>query len=907
MKQLLPIIVTLLFHSIFCVNIHAADIIAKIKIVGVSVGMKNAHPNLYQSTTTGLPNFGRGSHVYLEAKAQHGTSIIKNIPVASATWAILSAPDGSSATIIPTDSATGLYGLSALFISDVIGSYEVRLDVITDSGNASTTMWLNAANYVGAGKIIDDTPNFPECSMCHSGQLTNHYDSWKTTGHASIFRKGIDGREGAHYDSNCVRCHTTGYDNSGTAMNDGFDDRATSLGWIFPTILQEGNWDTLKANYPELAKVANIQCESCHGPGSGHGGDISRNKIVKSFSADVCGMCHDAPGDYKKTLEWKTSAHAKAVGEPDDIEGMNKPACAICHTTQGFVLERIGGKPTAAPYVDAHGINCIACHDPHSKQFPHQVRKPLAELCTECHMTNLSAGELHHSTQGPMIAGVLGVPYTGMPDSGSGKWGGWQLSGYRYANSSHSGLEENCITCHMADSHADSLVGKLGGHTYRVSFEDENETEIINPKGCEDCHGVVSVEFVERSQNKVKSLLEQLRLLLPHKATGDTTQPLPPGDISLSQLQKAASYNYYFVLNDGSYGVHNHTYATGLLVSSIEQLQIGAGAAPIVAIHDVPNDQGKMVNIHWNKFPAEEFSIDKVISYGVWRKDEMAKTGLTTFSSYKEMFQKGKIGSSYFMNGDVWTFVGSVPAAKQPVYSFDVPTLFDSTISHGMKWTTFYVTGHSTNLYVVYASAPDSGYSLDNLVPTVPVGVGARMVSGGVELRWEISEELDFNYYAVYRGTTPNFIPGEPIGEVTDAMYQDNNVVDGQRYYYKLASFDFSGNQSAYSAELEVNVLDVLENGIPETFALGQNYPNPFNPSTSVKYQVPQTSHVRLIVYNTLGVEVARLVDETLEAGYYTISWDGKDNLGKSVSTGIYLCKMAAGTFTDVKKMIYVK
>ncbi|MBI3195594.1 MAG: T9SS type A sorting domain-containing protein [Ignavibacteriae bacterium] len=907
MKQILLVFLVLLLVLNCGMNVQAATIKAKIKIVGVTTEMKNANPNLYKSTTTGLPNFGRGSHVYLAAQAIIGTSTKSYYPVTTATWTILDAPSGSTAVIVPTDTATSLVGLTAFFVSDLFGSYQINLDVVTDSGNASTTMWFNAANYVGVGRIIDEPPNGPECSMCHSGALGDQYNPWKNTGHASIFSRGIDGIASDHYGNNCIGCHTTGNDKTLTAINEGFDDRATTLGWIFPTILQPGNWDSMKVNYPEVAKVSNIQCESCHGPGSGHAGDISNNSIVKTFSADVCGLCHDAPTHHTKNNEWEGTAHARSVGESNDIEHMNRTSCAICHTAEGYVNERFGGKPTAAPYADAHGITCSACHDPHSNQFPHQTRKAMADLCTDCHMTRISSRGLHHSPQGPMVAGVLGMPYTGTPTSGYDKWGGWQLPGYRYTNSSHSGLPENCVTCHMAESPADSLVGKLGGHSFNVAYALDSVTTILNPKGCEECHGEVSMEFVEQSQNKVKGLLEQLRVMLPHNTTGDTTQPLPPTNSTLKLIQKAASYNYYFVLNDGSYGVHNHLYAAGLLLTSIEQLRLGAGAAPIVAVKDVPNDQGKMVNVRWNKFPAEDFSIDKLTSYGVWRKEPMAKISFGKFNSYKEMFQSGKVGSSYLLNGDVWTFLKSVPAAKQMVYSVDVPTLFDSTIFHGMKWTTFYVTGQSLNPYVVYASPPDSGYSLDNLMPFVPAGLGARMASGGVELQWELSAEADFNYYAVYRGTTANFIPGEPIGEVPEAMYQDNDVVNGQRYYYKLASFDFSGNISDYSAELEVNVLDVNENGIPDGFALGQNFPNPFNPSTSIKYQVSQSSNVRIIVYNTLGVEVTRLVDEHLDAGYYSIVWDGRDNIGKSVSTGIYLYKMEAGSFTEVKKMIYVK
>ncbi len=94
---------------------------------------------------------------------------------------------------------------------------------------------------------------------------------------------------------------------------------------------------------------------------------------------------------------------------------------------------------------------------------------------------------------------------------------------------------------------------------------------------------------------------------------------------------------------------------------------------------------------------------------------------------------------------------------------------------------------------------------------------------------------------------------------------------------------------------------------VPESYGLGQNFPNPFNPVTQINYQVPQDGRVRLVVYNLLGQEVRRLVDGRVEAGFYQMVWDGRDALGRSVSSGVYFYRMVAGEFSQVRKMVFLK
>ena len=90
----------------------------------------------------------------------------------------------------------------------------------------------------------------------------------------------------------------------------------------------------------------------------------------------------------------------------------------------------------------------------------------------------------------------------------------------------------------------------------------------------------------------------------------------------------------------------------------------------------------------------------------------------------------------------------------------------------------------------------------------------------------------------------------------------------------------------------------------PEGFALLQNYPNPFNPITNIKFMLPEPAWVKVEIYNILGKKIVTLVDEKLSTGHKIVEWDGKDNQGNEVSTGIYFYRLRAGDFTQTRKMV---
>jgi len=93
-----------------------------------------------------------------------------------------------------------------------------------------------------------------------------------------------------------------------------------------------------------------------------------------------------------------------------------------------------------------------------------------------------------------------------------------------------------------------------------------------------------------------------------------------------------------------------------------------------------------------------------------------------------------------------------------------------------------------------------------------------------------------------------------------------------------------------------------------ETYILFQNYPNPFNPETAIKYQLPRTSKVNLTIYNILGQKIKTLVDEEKQAGFYSVIWDGTNNIGIKVSSGIYIYRMVTNNgFIEARKLVFFK
>lgn len=361
---------------------------------------------------------------------------------------------------------------------------------------------------------------------------------------------------------------------------------------------------------------------------------------------------------------------------------------------------------------------------------------------------------------------------------------------------------------------------------------------------------------------------------------------------------------YHFTVAPGTYYVRFHKDShtlyydnafsppgTAITISGTEEVlnvdgnfEIGPPPPPpapkILSVKDVPNDQGKKVLVTWRGNEPTLIEGDGTV------------LGVERFSVW-------------FRWSGSWIFVAEVPARRDSVYSVIAPTFVDSTITNGIFWSKYQVSSHYTFNYYVVHSMVDSGYSLDNLVPGVPGGVGGSVNGSDFIVRWRAVPDEDVQYYAVYRSTTPVFDVAamSPHATVADTTFTDVGAIGGTTYYYRVAAVDFSGNRGIASDPIATSVTGVEgTEALPTTYALFQNFPNPFNPSTQIAYDVPQESFVTLTVYNTLGQEIAVLVEARQLPGRHIVSFNGS-----GLASGLYFYKLTAGEHVSIRKMNLLK
>jgi hypothetical protein len=115
-----------------------------------------------------------------------------------------------------------------------------------------------------------------------------------------------------------------------------------------------------------------------------------------------------------------------------------------------------------------------------------------------------------------------------------------------------------------------------------------------------------------------------------------------------------------------------------------------------------------------------------------------------------------------------------------------------------------------------------------------------------------------------------------------------------------------NANMGAFGVGCE-EILSIENEVIPTSFTLHQNYPNPFNPVTTLRYELPEQSHVTIVIFDMLGRTVRQLINTTQEAGYKSIIWNATNDYGKLASAGVYLYQIKAGEFVQTKKMVLLK
>jgi hypothetical protein len=219
------------------------------------------------------------------------------------------------------------------------------------------------------------------------------------------------------------------------------------------------------------------------------------------------------------------------------------------------------------------------------------------------------------------------------------------------------------------------------------------------------------------------------------------------------------------------------------------------------------------------------------------------------------------------------------------------------------------------NATPVFAVGNVSGIDA-GLTPVNPTGAGG-MVAGTVS---ELNGAALSGVLLIVKNNA-----GQIIGyDFTDAQggYQISGLENGDftvlatkiSYISESQGIIFNtsaGNTVMADFELEATIVSIdpgaVQESVPSTLELAQNYPNPFNPVTTIRFALPETRKVRLVIYNILGQVARVIVDEALPAGYHQFTWDGTNARGDKMASGIYLYSLEAGKTQLIRKMLLAK
>lgn len=596
------------------------------------------------SVSPGLPVFANGTYVYISAK-----EVGSNQTVLTSVINLVQKP-ATSLAVLEDLGSLGWKGLKA----DVKGEYKVEVTITTATGTDQDTVKLYAGDYMGVG-TVDGVPGaFPSCETCHSSNawFTEIKGRWETSGHATIFRDQVD--NSTHYSTSCMKCHTTGYDHNVVASNNGFDDVAASLGWIFSGTAAPGTWANIKTNFPGLVKFGVIGCESCHGAASNHpsGQPGSEFVTLATYTAGSCAQCHDEPWRHNKYAQYENSTHADIVfetttGSNGNTNNLND--CARCHDGRVYIQFTQGlsgtmpGKIDVKTLTEANSVDvtCQVCHDPHGNANYASLRQSPAssdtlgngfaytqggngKICMDCHkarrnnvtyvQTNVSSVHWgpHHSVQTDNFFGQNAATFGTTP---------------YFTNAHQFAVTDACATCHMVATTDTGTVNrdKVGGHSFKMHNE---QTGYDHTAACTNCHGPKNSfeEFeavmdydgdgsVEGIQSEVDGLLANIRFLLPPTGIDSISWEMirDMNDLTV----KKAYWNYQLISYDGSRGMHNSKFTFDVLTKSLAAL---GGVVPVELVSFNAEIGKDGVRLTWetaSELNNRGFEIERQIR-GVW-------------------------------------------------------------------------------------------------------------------------------------------------------------------------------------------------------------------------------------------------------------------------------------------------
>jgi hypothetical protein len=480
----------------------------------------------------GLQNVVIGRPLFLQGKSRHAYA-----------WSMIG-PSGSRAVL--KDATTA----NPYFIPDIPGTYIIR-----EGNEARLTiyagLWVGAV-FAKENEAKEKWGGLKGCYCHFGGRVSSKFAAWRASGHAEIFTRCVN--TVFRYDEQCTRCHSVGFagkiaDGGITSAPDYPDFHKDATIWDLgkkPTLVipKPTNFKYISDRYPDVARLANVQCENCHGPNnSGAHENLTKTGAPEriSLNPEVCGTCHDRSRGVLDYGEWYESKHSNynLAIETGTVEKRGESAgdCGRCHTGQGFITWLGRGKRTATLAVVSKGnavhdlaalglaegrvmpITCAVCHDPHAsgnsfrsnrekvpvrgieadKMLPVEFiseQPGRGSLCVTCHST---IGGPHNDSSIPRLSSAF-TPHATQADVLFGQNAFFIESGV-YKN--HARIEDVCVWCHVKPVPKPSAQGYPRGgvnHTFRTGVA-----------LCSECHkGLNRDELMDATNGDLEILKKEV-------------------------------------------------------------------------------------------------------------------------------------------------------------------------------------------------------------------------------------------------------------------------------------------------------------------------------------------------------------------------------------------------------------
>jgi hypothetical protein len=277
-----------------------------------------------------------------------------------------------------------------------------------------------------------------------------------------------------------------------------------------------------------------------------------------------------------------------------------------------------------------------------------------------------------------------------------------------------------------------------------------------------------------------------------------------------------------------------------------------------------------------------------------------------------------------------WSAVINISATRSKQYETTIATAESYIVDESWPYYVYRVLGLTSAPDITYPSNTNIGMAIDNIVPPAPQVMlidnpDSRTI---VMLPLDVSDVPDYKEACVYRGWLPDMIT---FDRDTTAVLWDSAVDCGDMitpvdacqagaemhlwcenyqhlFYYLARSRDLHGNLSMASNRVSaLYPTDVLAPTLPTAFELLGAYPNPFNPSTTVSFDLPRQEMVVIRIYSVAGRLVKELVNEAMPAGRHQVTWQGRDDSGRRVASGLYMCRVAAESGGGSVQILLIK